>query len=77
MEYMFSYRILDQDYLTVKERDGFLNVISSQLEAAAKELNIREGMEEKLQARFEDLGEKASNDKIEFIAGQILYIGNY
>ena len=77
VEYMFSYRILDQDYLTVKERDGFLNVISSQLEAAAKELNIREGMEEKLQASFEDLGEKASNAKIKFIDGQILYIGNY
>ncbi len=77
VEYMFSYRILDQEHLTVKERDEFLNVISSQLEAAAKELNIREGMEEKLQARFEDLGEKASNDKIEFIAGQITYIGSY
>lgn len=68
-EYSFTYRILDEKQLTVKERDGFLLAVKQGAEEflnqAAKE-NSGELTKEKFRAGLEAAGKAASSDKIGF-----------
>lgn len=71
LDYEFTYRILDQDNLTVGERDAFLQKVMQTardlLEADEVKSAAQEDMKEMLQAA----GEKLSNDKISFTGCEV------
>lgn len=76
-EYSFTYRILDQDNLTVSERDLFLQKIikaaQENLELQGKENLTQEEYSEALQ----EAGKAASTPEIEFTGCEINYLEIY
>lgn len=75
-DYAFSYRILDQDNLTVRERDAFLQAILDGMQAwldkqEARGLTDRKAMEKALQAELDRLGKAASTGEIEYTKGSV------
>ena len=76
MNYTFSYRILDQDNLTVRERDAFLQSILTGMQAwidsrDAKGLTDRKSMEKAALAELDRLGKDASTAEIAYTKGTI------
>ena len=74
--YTFYYRILDQDHLTVQERDNFLQSILDGMQAwldgrPAKELTDRQAMKKAVEAELDRLGKAASTAEIVFICGAV------
>lgn len=71
LDYEFTYRILDQDNLTVGERDAFLQEVMQtardMLEGEEAKSAAQQEMKEMLQAA----GEKLSNDKISFTGCEV------
>ena len=72
MEYSVYYRILDQDSLTVGERDAFLQEVmrtAQSLLEAEEEYSVQE-----LQALFEKAGKELTNEKIGFTGCEIKHL---
>jgi len=74
--YQFTYRILDQDKLTVAERDAFLQAVLNGMQAYldgrnAKTLGKREDMAADLLAELDRLGKAASTGEVEYTGGKI------
>lgn len=76
IDYSFTYRILDQDSLTVRERDQFLQDVlmgvQEYLESGKIIDDREEGKRETLEA-LKSIGKSASNGHIEFTGGEIDY----
>lgn len=76
IDYSFTYRILDQDSLTVRERDQFLQDVmmgvQEYLESGKITSDREEGKQETLEA-LKSIGKSASNSYIEFTGGEIDY----
>ncbi len=75
-DYTFFYRILDQDSLTVRERDAFLQAILDGMQAwldgrDAKGLTNQENMEKALQEELDRLGKAASTAEIAYSGGTV------
>lgn len=75
-DYSFSYRILDQDALTVAERDAFLQRIMQAAQDFCEANLTREPDEDDLQAALEAAGAEASDDKIGFVRCEVFSLEN-
>lgn len=74
VEYSFTYRILDQDNLTVSERDLFLQKIIQSVQENL-ELHWKENLtEEEYGNALQEAGKAASTPEIEFIGCEINYL---
>ena len=76
VDYSFSYRILDQDNLTVRERDAFLQAILDGMQAwldgqEAKSLTDQKAVEKALSEELDRLGKAASTAEIAYTKGNI------
>lgn len=76
VDYSFSYRILDQDNLTVQERDAFLQAILDGMQAwldgqEAKSLTDQKAVEKALSEELDRLGKAASTAEIAYTKGNI------
>lgn len=74
--YTFTYRILDQDKLTVAERDAFLQFILDGMQTwldglDAKKLRDQKAMEKDLLAELDRLGRAAANEHIQYTGGKV------
>ena len=76
-DYEFSYRILHQDKLTVKERDDFLQNIMHSMQDYADENCEDPFTEEGLRKILTTAGKKYATDKISFTSGKITNIESY
>lgn len=76
-DYEFSYRILHQDKLTVKERDAFLQNIMHSMQDYADENYEDPFTEEGLRKILTTAGKKYATDKISFTGGKITNIESY
>ena len=80
-EYRFTYRILDQDGLTVAQRDAFLQSVMEQANHVLDNLSLKEINKSELEAQFraglEEAGKALSNDKISFTGCQVTYLDAY
>lgn len=74
VSYEFTYRILDQDKLTVRERDAFLQTIIRAVQDQTDQTTSETFTKEKLQKILAAAGENASNDKISFTGGGVTEI---
>lgn len=70
-DYSFSYRILNQDALTVAERDAFLQRIMQAAQDFCEANLTREPDEDDLQAALQAAGAEASDDKIGFVGCEV------
>ena len=76
IDYRFTYRILDQDKLTVRERDQFLQDVMKGVQDYLESGNISADEEKGEKEALEELkkiGKSASNEHIEFTGGEIDY----
>lgn len=74
--YRFTYRILDQDKLTVAERDAFLLSLLNGMQAyldsrPVKSVSDRTAMAADLLSELDRLGQAASTGKIQYTGGKI------
>ena len=80
-DYSFTYRILDQDRLTVDERDGFLQRVMQgaydSLGSALGDAADGKDAERRLQAALEKAGKEASTERIAFTGCTIDYLEPY
>lgn len=65
-EYRFTYRILDQDGLTVAGRDAFLQSVMQAAQAALEHQAGQGGDEASLRKELQESGAALSNEQIEF-----------
>lgn len=77
VSYEFSYRILDQDKLTVRERDAFLQAVIRAVQEQTEKNTSETFTKEKLQDILTAAGENAANEKISFTGGEITEIESY
>lgn len=75
--YEFTYRILDQDKLTVRERDAFLQNIIRAIQDKVDKNASDTFTKKELQKILTSTGEKAATDKISFTGGKIVDIESY
>lgn len=64
--YSFSYRILNQDTLTVSERDAFLRELTSRPQTALTQNASESFTRQDFEAALKDIGAAVSDDKIAF-----------
>lgn len=76
--YSFTYRLLDADRLTVKERDDFISGLQTNIQNYLREAS-KTAVPDKnaLKAEIERLGKTASSDKIQFTGCEISYYEFY
>ena len=77
VSYEFSYRILDQDKLTVRERDAFLQAVIRAVQEQTEKNTSETFTKEKLQDILTAAGENAADEKISFTGGEITEIESY
>lgn len=81
VDYQFTYRILDQDNLTVAERDQFLQAVMEGAKNVLDGLSLREMSKSELETQFtaglEEAGKALSNDKISFTGCKVAYLDVY
>lgn len=70
-DYRFTYRILDQDALTVRERDAFLQQIMRAAQDLLEQESAAKMTREAFQAALEDAGAAASGQKIKFTGCEV------
>lgn len=80
-EYSFTYRILDQDSLTVRERDAFLQAVMQGAQDYLDSRSMGQLIDDKdpeasFQAALEAAGKAASTDKIQYTGGKVEYYEN-
>lgn len=80
-EYSFTYRILDQDDLTVRERDAFLQAVMQGAQDYLDGRSVGQLIDDKdpeasFQAALEAAGKAASTDKIQYTGGKVEYYEN-
>lgn len=80
-EYSFTYRILDQDDLTVRERDAFLQAVMQGAQDYLDSRSVGQLIDDKdpeasFQAALEAAGKAASSDKIQYTGGKVEYYEN-
>ncbi len=75
-DYSFTYRILDQDHLTVRERDAFLQNMMQTAQSFLEE-NVSEAKtEDVFKEALSTAGKNASNEKISFTGCQVYDLSN-
>lgn len=77
VSYEFTYRILEQDNLTVRERDAFLQYIIRAIQDNADKMPRDAFTGEAFQDILATAGKEASNAKISFTGGEITDIESY
>lgn len=80
-DYSFTYRILDQDDLTVRERDAFLQAVMQGAQDHLDGRSVGQLIDDKdpeasFQAALEAAGKAASTDKIQYTGGKVEYYEN-
>jgi len=70
-QYCFTYRILDQDSLTVGERDRFLQAVMSAAQNTLEEQVEKSGGVEAFQQALKTAALQVSDGKIEFTGCQV------
>ena len=80
-DYSFTYRILDQDSLTVQERDAFLQAVMQGAQDYLDGRSVGQLIDDKdpeasFQAALEAAGKAASSDKIQYTSGKVEYYEN-
>lgn len=74
-DYTFTYRLLDADRLTVRERDAFLAAVEAGAKAYIQEALTKEGATKAgLEAGLRAAGEAAGNEKILFTGCRVDYL---
>lgn len=73
-DYSFTYRILDQDGLTVGERDSFLQSVMGAAQDCLEEQAVQEGGEEAFREALERTAAGISNGKIEFTGCRVDHV---
>lgn len=71
MDYEFTYRILDQDNLTVGERDAFLQKVMQAARDMLESDGIKDATQQEMQEKLQNEGEKITNDKISFTGCEV------
>lgn len=71
MDYEFTYRILDQDNLTVGERDAFLQKVMQTARDMLESDGIKDATQQEMQEKLQNEGEKITNDKISFTGCEV------
>lgn len=77
ISYEFTYRILDQNKLTVGERDDFLQNIIRAVQDYADKHVAKTFTKEEFQKLLMSAGEEAATEKISFTGGEITSIESY
>lgn len=75
--YCFTYRILDQDKLTVRERDDFLQKMILAAHDILEQAGTKEMTKEAYKEELEKWGSTLSTEKIEFTGCEIHYLEFY
>lgn len=80
-DYSFTYRILDQDDLTVRERDAFLQAVMQGAQDYLDSRSVGQLIDDKdpeasFQAALEAAGKAASTNKIQYTGGKVEYYEN-
>jgi len=81
-DYTFTYRILDQDGLTVAERDAFLQAVMQGAQDYLDSRTVGQLIDDKdpeasFKAALEKAGKAASNGEIEFTGCEVSYYADY
>lgn len=74
LEYSFTYRILDQDSLTVGERDAFLQQVMQAAQTLLEEEQEQGHTEQEFQALLDTAGKELANEKIGFTGCEVNYL---
>lgn len=74
LEYSFTYRILDQDSLTVGERDAFLQQVMQAAQTLLEEEQEQGHTEQEFQALLDMAGKELANEKIGFTGCEVNYL---
>lgn len=77
VEYQFTYRILEQDKLKVKERDAFLLAIMQAMQNKLDKETSDHWTEKTFLETLKSAGKEASGDKISFTGGKIVAVESY
>lgn len=77
VSYEFTYRILDQDKLTVRERDEFLQNIVRVMQNNADKSTSDTFTKDAFEKMLTSTGEKATTGKISFTGGTVMDIESY
>ncbi len=82
IDYTFTYRILDQDGLTVAARDKFLTDLTSGMQKfldgkKLDELDDEEALQKAAQAELERLGKALTTKSVEFTGGTVEWASAY
>ena len=72
--YSFTYRILDQDSLTVGERDAFLQQVMQAAQTLLEEEQEQGHTEQEFQALLDTAGKELANEKIGFTGCEVNYL---